>query len=75
MAKRRRTIRRWERTPQKIKKRRVQRAVLGAGMGAAAWVIEKRILKGLKKKGLDDEFRGAPNSEGFQAATAERAED
>ena len=77
MARRRRAVRRWEQRPRKVKRRRVQRAVLGAGMGVAAWAIERRIVKGLKKQGLDDEFkgRGRVDTEGFDSATAERAKD
>jgi hypothetical protein len=51
----RRSIRRWEhRPPPKAKRRRVERVILGAGMGVMAAVIERRIVKGLKKKGLDE---------------------
>jgi hypothetical protein len=78
VAKKRRTARRWERVVVKVKKRKVERAILGAGMGAAAWMIEKKIIKGLKKKGLDDEFRGRgaePKPEGFEAAHVTPAKD
>lgn len=69
--------RRWERaSPKKVRRRRVERAVLGAGMGVAAWAIERRIVKGLRRKGLDDEFKGRGRTDaGFDAATAERARD
>lgn len=63
--------RRWEVRPApKRKRRRVERLILGSGMAFVAWVLERRVVRGLKRKGLDDEFRG-----GDYHATAERAED
>lgn len=63
------SIRRWERRPpQKLKRRRVERAVLGVGMGVVAAVIERRIVKSLKTKGLTEKEL---MQEGLPTATAE----
>jgi hypothetical protein len=65
----RRSIRRWERRPaQKLKRRRVERAVIGVGMGVMAAVIERRIVKSLKTKGLTEKEL---KQEALPTATAE----
>lgn len=53
MAKGRR--RRWERPkPRRPKRRRLERVILGAGMGVAAAILERRVVKSLKRKGVTE---------------------
>jgi hypothetical protein len=69
---RRRRIRPWERRPpHKAKRHPVQRVVIGSGMAVIVWVLEKRILKGLRAKGLDEHSGQSANHD----ATAIRVED
>ncbi len=68
----RRRVRAWERRPaHKPKRHPVQRVVIGSGMAVIVWVLEKRILKGLRAKGLDEHS----DRSGHHDATAIRVED
>jgi hypothetical protein len=76
VARRRRPIRRWERRePAKRKRRRVERIILGAGMGMVAGVLERRIVKSLKKKGVTEADLRTDKTEGFQALNVEPSKD
>jgi hypothetical protein len=58
--------------PKKVKKRRLERFILGGVMSLVAWFLERRILRAIKKKHPGDDL--GPRAETLAAATAEQVD-
>ena len=48
----------------------VERAVLGVGMSVVAWVIERQLVKAIKKGSLEHAPRTAANSEAAEPSVS-----